>query len=436
MRLRSWTWLLVLCGAVMTGCGSGVSLLSTAPAVSAPRPNRTGVTLTTDQLIARDQSRVRATPGDVAAIDQLSAAYLQKVREVGDPSYYAKVDGLLRTARAAAPGDSQALLLSGVLCLARHQFTAAFEWGQRAQAAAPHAAAPLGVIADAQVELGRYDEALATVQSMVDRRPDLTSYSRVSYVRELHGDVPGAIAAMRMAADAGGGTPENVAYIEVLLGNLHLNHGELDAAEHEYRRALFADPNYVHALAALGRVRAAQSRFDEAVTLLQQAIDIYPLPQYVITLGDVQAAMGRSGDARRSYDLAAAEQQLYQANGVDLDQELALFDADRGQTGPDAIAAARRAARDRPSVQSADALAWTLYVNGELGGALQASLQAHRLGTEDPLFFFHSGMIEAALGMTAQARNDLAHTLTLNPAFSIIHSDEARHELAALESRA
>ena len=50
----------------------------------------------------------------------------------------------------------------------------------------------LGIMGDAQTELGRYDQALATVQRMVDLRPDLASYSRVSYQRELHGDLPGA----------------------------------------------------------------------------------------------------------------------------------------------------------------------------------------------------------------------------------------------------
>ena len=387
----------------------------------------------TDQLILRAQAALRAKANDVPSLDALAAAYLQKVREVGDPSYYAKVDALLRSALAAAPGDPQALLLTGELELARHHFAAALDWGRRAQAAAPHAATPLGVVADALGELGRYDEAVATVQAMVDLRPDLSSYSRVSYLRELHGDGTGAIEAMRMAVDAGSAVPENLAYVEVLLGNLEFNRGDLDAAEREYEHALFDDPGYVHALAGSGRVRAAQGRFAEAAAMLQRAVDVYPLPQYVITLGDVQAAMGRTDDARRSYGLAAAEQQLYTASGVDLDQELALFDADHHRAGADAVAAAQRAIRDRPSVQSADVLAWTLYKAGDLHGALAASEQAHRLGTQDALFFFHSGMIEAGLGMAARARADLAHCLALNPAFSILHAGEARTELAALE---
>jgi hypothetical protein len=49
-----------------------------------------------------------------------------------------------------------------------------------------------GVMGDALVELGRYDEAFVQIQRMVDLRPDLSSYARVSYARELQGDVVGA----------------------------------------------------------------------------------------------------------------------------------------------------------------------------------------------------------------------------------------------------
>ena len=35
-------------------------------------------------------------------------------------------------------------------------------------------------LADAQTELGRYDDAVQTLQTMIDMRPDLSSYSRIS----------------------------------------------------------------------------------------------------------------------------------------------------------------------------------------------------------------------------------------------------------------
>ena len=89
------------------------------------------------------------------------------------------------------------------------------------RAPARHGGAPRGaaswrgrspVIADAQIELGRYRDAARTIQRLVDLKPGLPAYARVSYYRELHGDVHGAVRAMRFAVSAGGGA-EGAAYV-------------------------------------------------------------------------------------------------------------------------------------------------------------------------------------------------------------------------------
>jgi len=421
---------IILMSSVLAACGLQAQAIGTP----APRPGQ-AFNLTTDDVIARDQRLVRANPNNWTASDELAAAYLQKVREVGDPAYYPKVAALLEAALRHDPADLEATTLMGTLSLARHQFADALAWGEKAHALGPYASRPLGIMSDAQTQLGRYDQAVTSLQEMVNLRPDLSSYSRISYLRELYGDVPGAIDAMQRAIAAGGPVPENLAYTEVLLGNLYFNAGRLSDAEGEYQRGLRDFPGYVQGLAGIASIRAAQGKYGEAIRLYQRAVDIYPVPQYVIALGDVYAVSGNRKKAAEIYDLAAAEQTLFQANGVDLDQELALFDADHGRDLATALAAANRAMRDRPNVVTADSLAWTLYRTGDYPGALAASGQAHRLGTLDALAFFHSGMIELKLGMTASARADLSRAIAINPYFSVLHQQEARQALASLRSQ-
>ncbi|MEO6796408.1 MAG: tetratricopeptide repeat protein [Candidatus Dormibacter sp.] len=412
---------------MLAACGTPAR----ATGAPSPRPGQ-AFNLKTDDVIARDQRLLLANANNWTASDELAAAYLQKVREVGDPSYYPKVEALLRAALQHEAADLEATTLMGTLSLARHQFTDALTWGQKAHALGPFASRPLGIISDAQTQLGQYDEAVASLQQMINLRPDLSSYSRVSYLRELYGDVPGAIEAMKQAIQAGGPVPENLAYTEVLLGNLYFNSGRLADAEALYQRALRDFPGYVQGLAGVASVRAAQQRFRDAATLYRRAIDIYPVPQYVIALGDVYAVSGDRKKATETYDLAAAEQRLFTANGVDLDQELALFNADHGRNLPEALTAARRAMRDRPNVTTADALAWTLYQAGDYQGALQASGEAHRLGTLDALAYFHTGMIELRLGMAAQARADLTKAFRTNRYFSVLHQQDAKRALVSL----
>ena len=158
----------------------------------------------TDQVIWDYQQRVRQNPGDVDGYTVLGAAYLQKARDTGDPSYYGKAQAVFDEALRRDPQNVEALIGAGTLANARHQFRAALAIGERARALNPHVPRIYGVIADAQTELGKYDAAVATLQTMVDMRPDLSSYSRVSYARELHGDLEGAVEAMQAAVSAGG----------------------------------------------------------------------------------------------------------------------------------------------------------------------------------------------------------------------------------------
>jgi len=386
----------------------------------------------TNNVIAQAQAKLKTQPNDWQAVDLLAGAYLQKVREAGDPSYYPKVEPLLNRALAHDASDAEATTLMGTLALARHQFVAALDWGRKAHALDPASSRALGIIGDAQIELGRYPEALRSVQQMVDLRPDLSSYARVSYARELFGDVPGAIEAMQKAVEAGGPVPENSAYTRVLLGNLYLNAGRPQQADREYRQALFEYPGYPYGLAGIARVEAATGRYPDAVGHYRQAVDTYPLPDFVIALGDVYAATGDQRRASETYDLAAAEQQLYRANGVDLDAELALFDADHRRDLSAALLAARAAMADRPSVRTADILAWTLFQTGDDRDAEAASRQALRLGTQDATMFFHRGMIEARLGQTAAAIGDLHQALYINPYFSLLWAPVARNTLISL----
>src|SRR3989441_4661248 len=128
----------------------------------------------TNDVIAKAQAKLKSQPDDWQAVDLLAGAYLQKVREVGDPSYYPKVEALLTRALTHDASDAEATTLIGTLALARHQFMAALDWGRKAHALDPASSRALGIIGDAQTELGRYPEALRSVQQMVDLRPDLS----------------------------------------------------------------------------------------------------------------------------------------------------------------------------------------------------------------------------------------------------------------------
>jgi tetratricopeptide (TPR) repeat protein len=320
----------------------------------------------------------------------------------------------------------------GLLALSRHQFQEALEWGLRAHRLNPQNSRNLGIIGDAYVELGRYPQAWEAFQQMVNLRPDLSSYTRISYARELTGDIPGAIEAMNQALVAGGSNTESTLWTRVQLGHIYFNSGDVVRAEEEYRRALSLAPGYVHAEAALARVMAAKGLDQESVALYQAVVDRYPFPEYVIALGDVHTVAGNKAAAAQAYALVRIQQRLYQDSGVNIDLELALFDADHHQNLLEALARARREYQRRPSIHAADVLAWTLYKNGEIQEAERYAAEALRLGTKDALMLFHAGMIHYRLGDREKAKELLEEAVAVNPHFSVLYRDEVRRTLEVL----
>ena len=389
---------------------------------------------TTDQTIHTLQDHLKDAPRDWAAYSRLGLAYLQKVRETGDPSYYPKIEQAFAKTLANNPGDYAALCGMGALTLARHQFQSALDWGERARNINPSNAYAYGIITDAHVELGQYPQAVETVQEMVDLRPDMSSYARVAYVRELFGEMDSAVEAMQMAADGGQPGKENTAWTRTQLGNLYFNLGDLRQAEFEYQLTLRNTPGYVYALAGLGHIRAAEGKYSEAAGYLTKASDKMPVPEFIIALGDVYEMSGQSEAARREVDLVRAIQKLYAANGVDMDLEIALFNADHAYNPSSAVEQARRVYKQRPSIYAADVLAWTLYQDGQYPQAARFSEEALRLGSHDALKQYHAGMIYLKLGDAEKARLHLEQALRTNPYFSIRYSRDAQRILTELKN--
>lgn len=387
----------------------------------------------TDGIIGSLQARLRERPTDSRAYSQLGAAYLQKARESGDPAYYPKAEAVLNKALELKPDDFEAMISLGSLALSRHQFRDALVWAEHARVINPYRALIYGISGDAHIELGAHAEAEAAYQKMVNVRPDLNSYSRVSYARELLGNIPGAIEAMHIAVDSGESSSESTAWCRVQLGHLYLNYNDdLAAAESEYRHTLADYSGYIYAIAGLARIYAARGDYQRAIELYTRGVNVTPRPEFVIALGDVYQAAGQPDEAARQYALVRVEEQLYRANGVDSDLEMALFDVDHNHDLAQALARAREQMVRRPSIKAADLLAWALYKTGDYAAAQQAMKQALRLGTRDPLMLFHAGMIAYRLGDHSAARDYLSQALKSNSHFSLLYADEARRTLAEL----
>jgi tetratricopeptide (TPR) repeat protein len=346
-----------------------------------------------ERAIPKLQAELQGDPKNADWNAALGQAYLQKARETGDPTYYSRAEGLFSRALATKHDHVAALIGKASLAMSRHEFRMARDLAQEAIRINPDMVASYGVLTDALVELGEYDSAVRTLDKMIHLKPNLSSYSRISYLRELNGDIDGAMQTMQMAIDAGSPDGENTAWCMVQLGNLYLASGHLAEADTQFRSALAHFPDYIHAYGGLARLAVAQKDFIAAMHFYQRAIEGVPLPEFIIGLGDVYVHLGRTGDAEQQWTLLRAIEKMYRANGVNTDLEMVLFDVDHGGNLNAALRIIRNEWNLRKSVKVADAYAWTLYRSGRIEEAREMMKQALRLGTKDPLFLMHGKQI-------------------------------------------
>jgi tetratricopeptide (TPR) repeat protein len=373
---------------------------------------------TSQQKITALEASTRRDPDNARIWQQLGTSYLRRAIETADPAFYSLSGRALDRADQLVPDQPTTAVARGALLLSLHEFGRARELVVPITAQDPFNSDALAVLVDADVELGRYDDAATNLQRLLDLRPGLPAYSRASYLRELHGDLAGADQAMHQALTAGAGDRFDVATVATFLGDLAFGSGEVAEAGARYREALRVRPDHVNATLGHARVLAARGERDRAIEVLRRLTERVPLPAAVILLGDLQGAAGFTVEAARSFDLVRSIIRLQQAAGAVTDLETALFETDHGDPVR-ALPAARAAYAARPdNVYTADALAWSLVRSGDARAAQPLIAQALRLGSVDASIHYHAAVIADALGDSAEARRELTYSFTRNPFFS------------------
>ena len=385
-----------------------------------------------DASITRDEAIVASSPTVTKPYIDLAALYLQKVRETSDSSYYAKIDALMDSAAAIDPKNGDIPAIRASTAMGRHDFKAGNIFATQAIALNPTRPAYFGLQGDAYIELGRYADAVAAFQKMIDIRPDFNSWSRIAYIRELYGDIPAARDALKQAIASGSNYPENIAWAHVELGKLDLR-TDPEVARKDFNDALGVLPTYTQAMEGLGKVEYAEGNSAQAEKQFISAYNGLALAQYAIDLGDLYDTQNNSTKASQYYALAQNAFSTSIKAGVNTDLEESLFLSDHRLDMENAIIMATRAYTDRPSIYGADYLAWALYQNSQPTQATSYTGEALRLGENDPLIMFHQGMIALKNGDTVRAKAYLQKAYDLNPNFSIQYAKLLKTTLASLK---
>jgi tetratricopeptide (TPR) repeat protein len=400
---------------------------------------------TTEWMMAKKIStgliqKIKQNHSDIKSLNSLTAIYLQEARASGNYSYYDKA--ALNCVHAVLKKDEknfEALTYKATIYLSQHHFREGLQLAGQIQQMYPHSAFVYGILVDANVELGNYRAAVENAEKMISIRPDIRSYSRISYLREIHGDIPGAIDAMKMAVDAGSAGTESTEWARVQLGKLYEQLGQMKYAEMYYTIALDNRPNYPYALAGLGRIAVAAKDYNKAIELYRRADSLSNDYSFREAMGEVYKLKGDQKQstliAQRIIDnmeKAAEAMQKGDSSGHYADREmayayLAVNNYDK------AVEHALLEYNRRPNnIDANETVAWAYFCKGDYSKATSYMKIALQTNCKNPTLLSHAGLIQAKNGDKMGTKNYLQLALKDNPNISPLLKAEAQQVLQSL----
>ncbi len=409
------------------GCANS----SVVPETEASTVSAVPISPERQQAIDAAEALIEKLPESPTGYRALATAFIRVGRETGDPTNNEKALDAIEKGLSLAENDQVLLKLKATVFLSDHRFDEAREIGTMLQKELPNDSFVLGILTDANAELGDYSAAAEFAQQMVNTRPDSSSYARAAHIRSLYGDHDGSVEMYKLAArTADPSDKEAVAWCLAQLGNELWKNGKYDESLKVYNESLQVMPEYHHALYGKGRTLASQGDLAGAKVALVEAQNRSAGIDTVLLLGDVHRSMGDSENAVKQYAMAEGGEE---AMGAHYDEHrMSLFWADNDKNLDRALEVARADYAVIKDIYASDILAWSLYKKGMFGEAKEQINKAMRLKTNDARIYYHAGMIDLALNDNASAKKHLDRAVKLNPNFDLFKAVTAKETLKTL----
>jgi tetratricopeptide (TPR) repeat protein len=400
--------------------------LAIAALAAASQPSPAG------RAIAEARRFIESNPTEASGYNALGMALARRARETADPGFYDQASEALRKSLELAPDNFEARKLEVWLLLGKHEFESALKLAKQLRGRAADDPAVYGFIADACVELGKYQEAEEAAQWMLDLgRSSVPGLTRAAHLREIFGDLEGAAELLLSAYERLDPLQvEDRAWVLTHLAHVRLLAGQLDAAEGLLGEALRQFPGYHYAQFHLARLRTMQGRHADALELLRERYRSAPHPENLFDLAAALHRMKRRSEARKAFRDFEEAARRESESADNANRELIFYFADYAKQPEQGLALARREIARRRDIHTLDAVAWVYFRTGDFAGARREIEAALKAGTRDARILYHAGAIAAAQKDYTAAARYLSDSLAAN-----VHSeaaDEARRLLAGL----
>ena len=347
------------------------------------------------------------TPAGYGEYNRLAMALVERARETGDPGYYAQAREALHRSLELAPNHFETEKIGISILLGECEFPAALNAARALQKRVPDDVMVYGLLTDASMELGNYEDAENSAQWMLNLRPgNLPALTHAARLRELFGDADGSYELLELALQSVSSTEvQESAQILTEMAHLRLVRGNPGAAEKLLQQALAAFPGDPVAIGNLVQVRIAQKRYEEAVVLLEQRYGAVPRVEYLYDLAEGLQLAGHAAEAEKAFQEFEIKALALSDKKDNANRDLVFYYADHARQPAKALLIAQQEFAWRRDVRTLDAYAWALHKNGQDGDARKPIEAALAVGIRDAKLFHHAGEIALRLGDRAAADN-------------------------------
>lgn len=383
---------------------------------------------------------IGTNPDDTKSKISLAALYLQEARVTGQYMYYDMAAmKYVNEVLEKEPTNFEALTFKSLIYLSQHHFAEGLGMVEKARDANPYNAFVHGIIVDGHVEMGNYKAAIDAADKMTSIRPDIRSYSRISYLREIHGDYPGAIEAMKLAVDAGRPGDEATEWSRVQLGHLYENIGDWKNAEMNYLIALQHRPGYGYAIAGQARIATAWKDYTKAIAYYLQAdtlVNDYSFKEKLAEVYQLAGQKDKAGELNKwlinAMSADAKDGEKDDNIGHYADRELAYIFLKTGDYDKALKHAVAEYNRRPDNIDVNETMAWVYYKKGDFDKALPFLQVALKTNSQNPTLLCLAGLIYAMNGDKIKAKALLEKTMNQPSNISESLKTEAANVLKAL----
>ncbi len=341
------------------------------------------------------EKRFESNNQDQTAILKLAGLYAARFKSQSNIEDIHLSDSLYKVVIQNTPfgkaGIYQGLAANAVT---QHQFKKANAYLEAALIEGEKKASTYLMLADVRMELGDVQGA-KTILGDFKNKNSFAFLIRDAKIKDKEGKLDTAILWMEKGVERVGENKSLYCWTKSNLADMYGHAGRVQESYNTYLDVLKADPSYLYALKRIAWIAFSHDHnYKEAKRIVNFIRSQKPAPDLYLLLAEIAAA--EKNLEEKNSMLALFEQEVADPRyGAMYNKYMTLLMADEHQQPQKALNIAMEEVKSRPTAESYDLLAWSLFKNGDTDGALKIASEHLEGRSFEPEALYHMGIMYA-----------------------------------------